>query len=902
VPGKTRLARHFCQLSAQAGWNVWQAEYDPAGSVARLPERLAIDGTAGTLVLVDYAERWPMAQLLALLCHPLLSALATPVRVLLLARPAGTWWAVLSYRLGRLGITAEAHELAPLAGKRAIPALYAHARDRFAELLDVPGCEAIQTPDLSSEDYELVLAVHMAALVAVDARLSGREVPAEPARLSAYLLDRERAAWRTLPPENQRPRSGETELGRAVYLAALTGPLSYREGADALALTRLVGSDEAASGVLADHALLYPPRLAGSVLEPLRPDRLAEDYLARTTPGEGGPPGLSDPWARDVPQLLLAGDDQRGPVPSWVRPGVAMLIETALRWPHVAVGQLYPLLRANPGLALTAGASAFTSLVEWDQVDLDVLELIEPHLSDTPDFEFDLAIAVLARRLAERRLVVTGDPVGRAEILQRLGWRYSNAGLPEQALTAFEEEVSLMRGIDSGFAHRRRLLARALQSLSIELAGLGRRNEALAAVEEAADLYRLADPDSGTYLADLALVRLFLGDRLAAVGREDDALVARQAALDGFRQLATGVSARDHTWDLAVAAESVSDSLLKMGKCQEALELGEEAVALARQLVAKNRNAHLRLLAATLEDMAAALGSLGRRGDQRQAFSEAVDLNRELARANPNAFLGALAASLAMLSNALVASGDRAEALAMMEESVANCRDLAASGSESSLIFLAAALTSVADRLAEAERREDAYAAAREAVELLAGLAGTGAAGIAEDVARATCTLGRRLTGLGRSGEAIATFREAIDRLRRLRLGDAQRGNRLVPALANALGCLSGELLRAGEVADALKAGTEAVSLLREPPPGVEVDRDDLADALTKLGRVLAQLPDRVGEALELAREVVDLRRATRADQAGPRQLALVEELFDLSTRLCAAGRADEALPVTDEE
>jgi hypothetical protein len=50
------------------------------------------------LVIVDYTERWPVGDLLALAGDPMLRT-GVPTRVLLLARPAGGWWDSLAYRL-----------------------------------------------------------------------------------------------------------------------------------------------------------------------------------------------------------------------------------------------------------------------------------------------------------------------------------------------------------------------------------------------------------------------------------------------------------------------------------------------------------------------------------------------------------------------------------------------------------------------------------------------------------------------------------------------------------------------------------------------------------------------------------------------------------------------------------
>jgi hypothetical protein len=64
--GKTRLASHFAQISQDAGWAVWRAVHDPAASLAGLPPTLRGQPGRNALLIIDYAERWPLAQLMGL--------------------------------------------------------------------------------------------------------------------------------------------------------------------------------------------------------------------------------------------------------------------------------------------------------------------------------------------------------------------------------------------------------------------------------------------------------------------------------------------------------------------------------------------------------------------------------------------------------------------------------------------------------------------------------------------------------------------------------------------------------------------------------------------------------------------------------------------------------------------
>ncbi|WP_159037115.1 hypothetical protein [Streptomyces specialis] len=239
------------------------------------------------LMVADYAERWPADDLATLLGHA--GRQGRRVRVLLVARPAGVWWQALANRLDRLDITVTDLPLRPLGDGPGTSRteLFTAACGRFATALDTPSTDHIAPPAALEDDeqFGLVLAVHMAALAAVDAHRTGN--PTEdldsPGRIAAYLLNRERDHWQTLHA-NRRTTTDPAAMTRAVFTAALTGTLTHDHGTDALTTARACPPDTAAT-VLADHATAYPPATphTGTVLEPLYPDRLAEDFPVEFT-------------------------------------------------------------------------------------------------------------------------------------------------------------------------------------------------------------------------------------------------------------------------------------------------------------------------------------------------------------------------------------------------------------------------------------------------------------------------------------------------------------------------------------------------------------------------------------------------------------------------------------------
>ena len=292
-------------------------------------------------------------------------------------------------------------------------------------------------------------------------------------------------------------------MGRAVYTAILTGPLSQAQGIEVLARAQIASLVDNASQILTDHHMCYPPENPATVLEPLYPDRLGEDFLALTTPRDSpgtdpsaaaGPADLAaftDAWAATaVPGLLAPAPTGQKP-PAWTGPAVMVLIETARRWPHIAAGQLYPLLHAHPQLALQAGGAALTSLAAMPGIDLTLLEAIEARLPRHLHIDLDAGIAALTARLAAHRLTTSSDLAEHARIYHQLGLRLDNAGLHQQALTATRNATQTWRHLTA--TNRDAYLpglASSLNNYALRLAEVGRLAEAVPVSQEAVDLSR----------------------------------------------------------------------------------------------------------------------------------------------------------------------------------------------------------------------------------------------------------------------------------------------------------------------------------------------------------------------------------------------------------------------------
>ncbi|WP_182884717.1 tetratricopeptide repeat protein [Microbispora sp. H10885] len=925
--GKTRLAGHVAGLWRQRGWVVLAAHHRRDRSTAAEFEVPTFEEAAGVLVVVDYAERWDTADLLTLLRDAHLPG-RLPVRVLLLARPAGTWWDSLRGRMHRdLGLTPTRRELEPLEQETGVTraGLFAAARDRFAELLQVPGAALVAVPSALErhEAYRLVLTVHMAALAAVLAAERKQQPPADPVLVSQFLLARERDHWEAMAsPRRERPLATSPEaMGQIVYTATLTGPLGYDDGKAALARAD-IESTQATGQLLKDHAVCYPPATAPgpgpaspeavsaphpsiTVLEPLYPDRLGEDFIALSTPGHSCD-FPADPWAEAAPARLLAPPDgagdgpaEGGSMPTWARHAVTTLIEAAHRWPHLARQQLYPLLAAAPDLAVHAGGAALTRLADLDDIDARLLAAIAARLPVQRHIDLDIGAAAVVSRLAEDGLADVTDPAARARLHEALAVRLSYAGLHTRALAEGHQAVGLWRRLaELNPAAYLRDLADSLNNYAVLLAEVGRRAEAVPVSEEAVRLNcELAEVNRDAHLPHLAMSLTNHANRLADVGRRAEAVAVSQDAVRLRRALAE-VNRDAHLPDLAMSLTNHANRLADVGRRAEAVPLSEEAVRLHGKLAELNRDAYLPDLAGSLHNHAIRLAQVGRRAEAVPVSEEAIRLRRELAELNRDAHLPDLAMSLANHANRLAEVGRRAEAAVVSEEAVRLRRELAELNRDAYLPDLAGSVHNHANRLAEAGRRAEAVAFSEEAVRLRRELAELNRDAYLPDLAGSSTNYAIRLAQVGRRAEAVPLSEEAV----RL-FGELAEANRdaYLPDLAGSLINHAILLTGVGRRAEAVSVSEEAVGLFGEL---AEANRDaympSYAKGLAAHGSVLIE-NSRFGAA------VAPLTRAWLASRELPEYIArdIVDAVADLLRRAYAgdaAAVADEFRVVTGQD
>ena len=699
--GKTRLAHEVARQADAGGWRVAVATLG-VGAVQPPPgsQDLTPDGCAGVLMVVDYADRWPLRTLIWLLRNALLHRPELPARVLLLAR--GTvGWPALRGVLEQPGIAADTsvRRLAELPGDGQRATMFAAARDSFATVYDIADPHAVTTPvSLDAEQLGSTLALHMAALVAVDAYAHGWCPPAEPSRLTRYLIDREEGHWGQLYEDGLvlglDYATPPSVLSRTTFTAALTGPVPH---ARAHALLDHIESELPAERILTDHARCYPPAQPHDtgVLQPLYPDLLGEDFVARLLPGDDTD-RAAQTWAPNRVQQLIDVLDHTSASMGRV---MTVLTAAASRWQHVGPNHLFPLLREQPHLALAGGPATIATLAELSDADPAVLEAIDALLPDDRDINLDPARAALSSALIERRLADARTDAHRAERQATHAWWLANAGRLEEAIAPAQDAAGIHRRLArTDPVNHRPPLAGVLNNLATFLGRLDRPKEAqqwaAKSVKEHRWLVDATPPGPARRLPTELLVAALTNhaSALTACGRRPEALEKAREAVSLGRQL-RDTDPTAHPTYLAGALLTLGSLLSGSGDRDEALDTTRESVDLARDLALEQPARHLPDLFTSLINYAATLNELGRHAQAVAVAEEAVGLTRSAAVANP-AFLPDHATALNGLTAALCALDQYADALEPAREAVALRERLAAGRRTTELVVdLAATLS-----------------------------------------------------------------------------------------------------------------------------------------------------------------------------------------------------------------
>ncbi|GAA1521052.1 hypothetical protein GCM10009677_62620 [Sphaerisporangium rubeum] len=844
--GKTRLAARFAELSAHQGWAVliarhregtWQAAH--AGPDGR-----------GRLLVVDYAERWPVTVLDRLLrAEPLLAG-DGPVRVLLLARTDGGWWDVLRHPLRESGYALSQHKLTSLADHVSQrEAVFAQAAGVFSAIYGTPGVPLEPAGSLAAPDYGVVLTVHMAALATVHADAHKHRPPADPGELSQYLLDREYAHWGRMREAGKITTDPDT-MARLATTATLAGPLPHATATALLTTLGLADSPATALTLLDDHARCYPRSTPATALEPLYPDRLGEDLVADRLPGaatdDRGREG--DGWCADLPERLLAHA-----VPAHRRRTWTVLVETGRRWPHVREKHLYRLLRGHPGFTHEAGSASVSALVGYAPV--DVLEGLEAGFPTDRHAGLDLPIALITQRLTEHRLATTSDPGRRAGLFSVLGERLARAGLVGPALDNSRRALAESRLLferDPGHAPA---LGSVLINHGTHLTRNGLAAEALAATQEAVGIYRiLARASPAAYERGLALATNNLSVDLGHAGRFTEALAAAEQAVDIYRRLTKDTS-RTHEPNLALALFNVGTHLSSLGRLEEALPILDQVAGIHRALVDGGTSGFEPELARSLDTLIVVQRGLGLIDEALTTSEHAVAIRQRLAELNPIAHERGLTRLLEFVGVTLAEQGRHTEAVTLLHQAMRTAQP----PEPKHLGHVGRSLVTASRSLTELGRDADALAASEQAVEILRHQEEQSPGSCRYELGVALGNLAYDLSAAGRPEAAARALNESLAIIERLA---SEYPGTYDADLGRLLHSRAMHLVREGNPEGALLSARRAIELLETHSADDPAHyQEPLGMALNGLGVILGMLGRRE-EALAASRRGIATYRA----------------------------------------
>jgi tetratricopeptide (TPR) repeat protein len=828
--GKTRLAVQLVAHMKKLGWRCERITDGKEGDVITALRAVTHDRA---VLVVDYAEtRIGLSQMLT----ALVGDEGARVKVLLLARSAGDWWA-------QLGLTTAAvWDLVQAANSKLLvlsPVLdvdlsdanvVALAVESFARELGLSK-KTVQIYGDSDRRRRRVLDLHAAALVAVLDTASAPIVRVDIRTVLGELLRHEQHFWYSSArayglsdgPDGLSPRSLRQIIAAGCLLGAATE-------AEARALPGRVPGVTPSVKVAAWLRELYPP----SHEEPdwigsLQPDRLAElhtvqELAASSELANACLTDLDSRQARSAVTLLArasSDDPEAKDLLSRILPNVARFI-AALDAPRETLMAIFNVI-PFPTVILAPAAAALGLRIRELLPDGAQLEERAYWSSVVAARLFELgrlaeAVAIMEEAVEIRRQLAAANRYRNrptlAAVLVFLGGWYSEMGREADALLLAEETVTIYRELAASNPDRyRSSLAISLKNLGIRLSEeLGRSEEALPVTEEAVTIFRelaAANPDRD----GLGRCLHSLGNRLSELDRSEEALPVTEEAVTIFRELAAA-NPDSYRGDFAVGLHGLGYRLSELGRWEEALAVAEEAIQIRRELAAVIPDRYRPDLAQSLSSRGFQLSKLGRSEEALPVTKEAVTIFRELAASNPDRYRPGLAQSLYHLGFRFSEVGRPADALAVAEEAVQIRRELAAVIPDRYRPGLAQSLDSLGIRLSELGRPADALPVTEEAVTIFRELAASNPDRYRPDVAESLDSLGIRLSELGRPADALPVTEEAVTIFRELA---ASNPDRYRSGLAESLSNFAGLLTALERKVDAAAVRFEAEKFAQQP-------------------------------------------------------------------------------------
>ncbi|WP_149827964.1 tetratricopeptide repeat protein [Streptomyces tailanensis] len=887
--GKTRLARQLMARLRDRHWvagEVQGAPRDEPHPLHTLPHPLhALQYPL--LLVVDYAETRPklVRQLLA---HA--EEVRHPVRLLLLARSLGSWQRTATgdlraneMRLHTLSPRDVDREHAFRTAARDLSRRLAEAtRERDVDWRGIADSLPAYGAGNGGRGTETALTVQMAALTALLRR--GRDPERDEGPLEAQLLEHEWKYWEDTADEWEMGPRAKRLLDAAVATAVLCPAQNKAEARKTLARLLPGGSRELITEFALWLRALYPSA-EDHYWGQLEPDRVAE-YLASEQ--------IIDDEELLERLFSRAPDQQRAQTLTVLaRAAVAHANEGRAEQAGQVVEQLRETLRSVPA------HKPLTAAMLRDHSDT-----LPEHSHALRDYALDVA------RELSRLYRDTGDTTQVAWALHNLAERHLAVGQWEEAQAAAAEAVAIHERFAGQEATTHRVeRADSLLALSRALRMTGRFSEAYVAGEEALGLFRTLVAEGGeeSEKHERGLVRALIRQS-GVVWQLDpsefpfDTIARSDEHTEDAVRLARRLVARHPDLDprlLSTALAARGANLWRFRRHSEALPLSEEEVEEARRLCGENPDAYTADLASALMGLNLAHSSAEQPPAEATALiHEAIELLRPLAEDLPRVHLPDLAQMLHNLAWDQFDTGDQAAARQSIREAIEHRRALARDSYGLAVPSLAQSVSSLATFRSKAGDDEAAVEGYQEALEIYAQAELPLSASQLEARSGTSHNLARSYEALGRLREARAAQDQAHGILRRL----SEYSPRLYrEGYASALHDFSYLYRRHDRpVAHRIQL-RQALQLYRKLPLDSTKERKDLAFCLQDLGSSYAASWPTMDRAVPVLREAYELHRELSADDPG-HEVNLADTCMDLTRALLETGAYPEAVRIAEHE
>ena len=784
--GKTRLALKFCQAMESMGWlagTLTGPDYIDDLLARPMPLLIVVDW-ADTHVqeVVSLAQRAP-------------TATAAPIRLLLIARSAGSWWTSLPYRVGDLAD--EAFEAASVTELDSLTdsmherqAQFWSAVDTLAPLLNAEKQSTIE-PDLTPDSFSNVLMVHLAALVALKGSVNAPSAESSGQSLISELLRREDASyWEPSAPTALRGDHAAITRRRAVAVATLTGAATEDDGRRALqTLPDFMAADP--SPALYWLRGLYP---SDGYLGPLHPDLLGERLVSEVVRERPDLPLRLLPESEKawtIRLLTVLAQASRSNVN--LVPSVTGLLESRM-------GALVAQARKGADVSLGHALALALSQTQSATLARELEQLLENQ---------EWSMALTEARVAGYRLRLEGGPetLERPYLLGSLAIELSRLGRTEEALATSQDAIAVLRSLTTSDASVRVTLAIVLHNMAGDLVSSGRFEDALTLIDQSIAILREYGSSDSTVTSAVAKCLSLRSTSLTSLGHMTEAREDMQNALGTMRELAAKEPGYRH--DMARLLLDWAAVQQAWGPSTEAVDATDEAVGIYMQLESEDIDTYLKSRAAGLVRASSLYAYSDKLEKALTTISVALPLCRRLDGISPLRYRWMLVQTLGVEADVLQNMSRNAEALQPRREVVETIRAIESSDAVPEPSEQIHALIAYASTLLNVGQEDEARRALHEAATLEVTAPGQiNSQRAAQDLVIESQLLER----LNRPREAMLAVDRALHLYRALL---RKRPDAFRAALTRALSQQATILLKLGRRLDAIASLDEAIDVSR---------------------------------------------------------------------------------------